>query len=202
MSGGAWPPGESPFHAKGALYQAAQDFYRREIPGGLDAVLAALDAPERAFFDRRFAQRDDYDVLPLPAIGARAAALAGVSAEELNRRGARWTAERDLRGVARLVLKLLSPSTLALKLPKLAMGYFDFGAAASALDGAKRCRVTQTGIPAVLAEWMLAATEGFSLVGLERTGARAPAFTARPSRPDGQAHGVPTVTLEFELSWS
>ncbi|HZS37934.1 MAG TPA: hypothetical protein VFF06_13950 [Polyangia bacterium] len=201
MNAPEWAPGESPFHARGALYEAAQEFYREQIPGGLPAVLGALAPAERAFFDRRFAARDHYDVLPLPKIGAAAAQLAGLSAEELNRRGARWTAERDLRGVARLVLRLLSPTTLALKLPKLAMGYFDFGAATSALDGAKRCRVTQTGIPALLAEWMLSATEGFSLVGLERTGARAPAFAAQPPRPDGESHGVQTVKLEFELSW-
>jgi hypothetical protein len=202
MTAPRWAPGASPFHAKGALFEAAQQFYVQEVPGGLDAVLRGLDEPERAFLDRRFQARDDYDVLPLVTINAAAARLVGVAADELNRRGARWTAERDLRGLAKLVLRMLSPATLALKLPKLAMRYFDFGEADSTLDGPRRCRVTQAGIPVVLADWMLSATEGFSLVGLERTGARAPVFRAKPSRPDGETHGVPTVTLEFELSWS
>ncbi len=197
----SWAPGASPFHAKGALYLAAQQFYDHTIAGGARAVGATLPADVRAFFERTFAAREDYDVLPLVAINAAAARVAGVDALELNRRGARFTAERDLRGVARLVLRALSPAIVALKLPKLAMGYFDFGAADSERVGDKRCRVTQTGVPALLGDWMLSATEGFALVGLERTGARSPAFSSEPPRPDGESHGLPTVTLRFELSW-
>jgi hypothetical protein len=197
----SWAPGASPFHAKGALYLAAQQFYDATIAGGARAVAATLAPDLRAFFERKFAQRDDYDLLPLTAINAAAARVVGVDALELNRRGARFTADRDLRGIARLVLRALSPTLVALKLPKLAMGYFDFGAADSERVADKRCRITQRNIPALLGDWMLSATEGFALVGLERTGARSPAFTAEPARPDGQLHGLPTVTLRFELSW-
>src|SRR6476659_1818654 len=112
-----WPAGQSPFRSRGLLYQGARDFYELAVPGGSRAVEAALPVDVAAFFRQMFTPSLMFDALPIVTVSAVAAKLAGKPHLEMVRDNARWLAERDIRGIHKLLLGVLSPATVAVRLP-------------------------------------------------------------------------------------
>jgi hypothetical protein len=173
-----WPAGQSPFRGRGLLYQGARDYYDQAVPGGSRAIEAALPTDMGAFFRQMFTPSLMFDVLPIVPISAVAARLAGKPHLELVRDNARWLAERDIRGIHKLLLGVLSPSTVATRLPRAAMRYFDFGQAEAKMVDATRCSARQRALPAFMVDWFGAAVDGFVTVALTKAGARAPRVTS------------------------
>jgi hypothetical protein len=195
----AWRFGESPFHANGLVYQGLLEYQDAHVAGGSAAVRDALDGELRAFYEQTFFASMQYDALPIEPITQVAATVAGVSFGELVRANARFVAGRDIRGVYKLLLNVLSPETVALRLPKASMRYFDFGKATAEMIAPRHCRIHQFGIPRALSGWFIAAVDGFAQVALGNAGARQPKLTAVSPQPDPRHPG--TVVLRVDLTW-
>lgn len=191
--------GQSPFRARGLLYQGARDFYETIVPGGAAAVRGMLDPELGAFFAQMFTPSLLFDALPIVAISAGVARALKQPHYDLVRQNARWLAERDIRGVHRLLLGVLSPSTVAQRLPRAALRYFDFGKAEAAMVGDKTCDARQYEIPAYLAAWFVAAVEGFVPVALQKAGGKMPRVRSTGASA-AKAPETP-ITLGFEFSW-
>jgi hypothetical protein len=193
---------DSGFLCKGLVYLGAFDFYERRIAGGKAAVAAALTDPAlRAFAQHLFLASGKYDILPIVDISAAAASIAHVPHKELVIENAQWLARRDLKGVLKLLLKLTSPSSVAVRLPRVSMQYFSFGEAEGELQGERRMVARQRGVPAALTSWMMWAVEGFVPVVLGHAGAKTVRVHGGRTTEDAPRAGAPTVTLEWELDW-
>jgi hypothetical protein len=194
--------GKSPFSGKGLVYAGAREFYDEIIEGGSAAVSARLDGALRAFTEQHFLASGWYDILPILAFSEAAARMAGLTHRELVKRNAAWMARRDLTGVYRLMVQIASPQTVAMRLGRLSMRYFDFGTVESEAtrDGVVESR--RSGIPEIMARWFVWAAEGFIPVAMQTAGAKDVRVSCDPPRPEGTAHGVPTVHLRFAIAWA
>lgn len=191
----------SGFHARGLVYIGARDYMVEHVPGGVDAVAAALLPELRAFFSQIFLANTMYDALPIVAISEAAAALAGVPQGDYVRPNAAWQAQRDIRSVYKLMLNVMSAETVALRLAKAAMRYFDFGEASSTMRTATCCHAEQRGIPKPAAAWFTACVHGFVPTALGMAGAKNVRLRTLATTPDGERSGVETVTVSYEFSW-
>jgi hypothetical protein len=202
----AFAPGESPFHAKGLVFTGARDYYEATVPGGMAALLARIestgDTPLADFLRKPFVAGGWYDTLPILAMSATAARLRQMPHAQLVRENAAWLAERDLRGVYRMVLALMSIEAVATRLSKLSMQYFDFGSAESRKIGDRTVESVRSGIPGPLASWFIFAADGFVPVALRMAGAKTVSIRHGHPRPDGMVQGCPAVQIRFELEWT
>lgn len=194
----------SPFQTKGLVYQGAKDFYSSRVPGGLEAVFSQIDLAElRAFFQQPFNANDRYDVMPIIPISAAAARTAGISHELLVTENARWLAQRDVNGVFRLFLKLTSPRMVASMLPKASMQYFHFGSARGLLVGEHQLDAYQSGIPILMAPWMVWVVRGFAPVALELAGAQQISVTQpNPPETEGTVQGYEVCKMAWRITWT
>jgi hypothetical protein len=198
--------GASSFRTKGLVYQGALEFWERAVPGGADAVRHALEDSGQGevatLFGTRFVPGAWYPVLPILAGGVAAARVRRIPVAQHIRENAAWIAQRDLRGVYRVILTLTSVEAVAMRLGALSMRYFDFGAAET-----RRIRVgvvesERVGIPQALASWFVWCAEGFVPVALKMAGAESVEVRSSSPRPEGERHGVPTVRIRFEIEWT
>ena len=198
-------PGKSPFHAKGLVYSGAREYWQQRVPGGIDAVRAALvatgDAELAGFLDTRFVASSWYDALPIVPLSAVAARLGGVPHAQLVRDNAAWLAERDLHGVYRVILMVASIEMVAMRLGKLSMQYFDFGRTETIRVRERVVESRRHGIPAALAPWFIFAADGFVPVALKLAGAKSVTLRHGSPQPEGLALGAPAVQIRFEIQW-
>jgi hypothetical protein len=197
-----YAPGQSPFHAKGLVFGGARQFWEHSVPGGVAAVQQAVgDIALAEFAKGPFLASGWYDVLPIVPLSATAARLRGIPHSQFIRENAAWLAERDLRGVYRVILALASVEMVALRLGKLSMRYFDFGRAETNRLGAHSIESVRRGIPAPLASWFIFAADGFVPVALRLAGATSVKLRYGQPRPDGIVSGMPAVQIRFEIHW-
>lgn len=189
------------FRAKGLVFLGARAFYAEHIRGGCDAVRTFLSADLAAFFDQTFLSGGWYDVMPILTISAAAARAAGESQSKIVRENARWVANKDLRGIYKLIVSMATVEMVVERLPDLSLRYFDFGRAEGRMTGATVFELTRFGIPSPLADWFVFATMGFVPVALESAGAKNVRVRGSRHVPDGSAGGVPLVRTKFEISW-
>jgi hypothetical protein len=110
-------------------------------------------------------------------------------------------ANRDLRGIYKLIVSVASVEMVVERLPGLSLRYFDFGQADGKMTGDKSFEATRSGIPIMLADWFAVATTGFVPFALGVAGAKDVRVRASPHVSDGHAHGVALVRTKFEISW-
>jgi hypothetical protein len=198
-----FPPGESPFRCRGNIYLGGCEFYDHAVPGGHQAVAAALPPPLAQFFGQRFLESAWYDILPIVAISEAAASLRGKPYEDTVRDNARFVATRDLHGVLKqLLIKIASAEMVAMRLPRASLRYFDFGEADAQMLGPGQARSHQTGIPRQLGAWFLLCVEGFCEVAMGEAGVKDLRVHAHSLRSEGSRFGVETVTLTVDFTWS
>jgi hypothetical protein len=194
------------FRTKGLVYQGALDFWKLKVPGGVDAVRQALaDAQQHAaarLFEERFVPGGWYPVMPALPSTVAAARLRKMPVANHVRENSAWLAERDLRGVYKVILSVASIEAVAMRLGGLSMRYFDFGAAETRKVGPRAIESDRVGIPAALASWFAWCAEAFIPVALKLAGARTVEVHSGTPEADGEAHGVPTVRLHFEIGWT
>jgi hypothetical protein len=140
--------------------------------------------------------------MPILPSAVSAARLRKIPVAQHVRENAVWVAQRDLRGVYKIILTLASVEAVAMRLGGLSMRYFDFGAADTRKVGPTAIESDRLGIPAALGTWFTWCAEGFIPVALKLAGARSVSVHAAGARPDGDAHGIPTVRLTFEIAWT
>jgi hypothetical protein len=195
-------PGESPFLAKGTIYQGLIASADAQCPGGFDAVLGALeDDALRAFLEQKFLAASWYDLLPLVSAARTSAALVRAPFTRYVREGARMHAERDINGVHRFFLKAVPPALVADRLPRVMMLYFNFGQTEGRATGEKARVMVGRRIPEPIAEWLTAAVEGFVRAAMQLAGARSIVARLEPPKPDGATSGVPLVSSRMHLAW-
>lgn len=180
---------------------AALEYARKKTPGGLSAVLERLDEDERGYLDQIFVAGTDYDVGPLVRMSAHAAALEGSAPDEFVRRRARESADMDIRGIYRLLLRVASPDAMAERLPRAFNRYFSPCSCELVTIRPGSLQAVFNSIPAPLAAWYVAANEGFVGRALEIAGAKNVSFRWLPpvSRPPLQS--VLTCALQLDLGW-
>jgi hypothetical protein len=193
--------GDAPFQAKGLVYLGAREYYAGHIAGGCDAVRAHLAPDLTTFFDQSFLTGGWYDAMPILPISVAAARASGKSHPRFVRENAEWMAKRDLRGIYKLIVAMASIEMVAERLPDLSLRYLNFGRADGKMVGDKAFESNRYGIPAPLADWFVAATNGFVPVALGTAGATNVRVRAEPHVPDGHAHGVTLVRTKFEIHW-
>ena len=198
-----YPPGKSPFHVKGVVYLGLREYFAEQILGGLEALTKEFPDDElRAFFAGQFLTGGWYDALPLLPILTAASQAKSISLPQVIREGSRFQARRDIRGIHRLLLKLVSPEHVVVRLPRVLPQYFDFCKAETTIVGRGHAESWLEGMPVPLIPWWRPAAETFTSTALTMAGAReVGAFWYEPE-PMGEAHGVSVVRLRSRITWS
>ncbi len=191
---------ERGFLARGLVYQGLRDFAQLRLPGGLPSLLARLPIDEAARLGGTLLASEWYDALPVAVIAAEAAKLADQPLQDYMFANARWQGERDLGALQKIFLGLPSPEEVALRLPRAAGHYFNFGGGESQLIGARCIRLTKRHIPRSLVAWFHGVCLGFADVVLTRAGARNLIMDLVSSEAEAK-EGLDSITLFFELSW-
>jgi hypothetical protein len=190
------------YRTRGLVFVGARDYYDAVVPGGAAAVAQQLDRETAAFFEQIFLGSAMYDIMPILKISAVAARIAGTAHMDFVRANAIWLAEHDLTGVYKLFVRALPPDAVALRLPKLALKYFDFGEAETRKQGERCCIGEMRGIPAALVPWIDACVQGYVRTALTIAGAKNARARLLETEPNGHGRDNALSTLKFELRWS
>ncbi|MGO9836543.1 MAG: hypothetical protein ACLP1X_20285 [Polyangiaceae bacterium] len=199
-------PAPDLFRTKGLVHAGAVEFWEATVPGGAEAVRATLvdsgQADAARFYETRFVPGGWYPVLPVLTSAVAAARLRRKAVGDHVRENSAWIAQRDLRGVYRVILSVASVDAVASRLGGLSMRYFDFGSADTRAVGRGGVDSDRVGIPAALGPWFNWCAEGFVPVALTMAGAQSVDVRTSQPAPDGTSHGVATVRLHFEIRWT
>jgi hypothetical protein len=202
------------FRTKGLVYQGAVDFWEQRVPGGSSAVREAMvDTGQTGaadLFAQRFVPGAWYPVMPILPSAVAAARLRRIPVASHVRENSVWLAERDLRGVYKVILSVASVEAVAMRLGSLSMRYFDFGSADTRKVAPGVIESDRVGIPAALGAWFTWCAEAFIPVALRLAGAKTVAVHAGTPQSEGNesaagvanAEIVPTVRLRFRIEWT
>lgn len=193
--------GDSPFHVKGHIYRSSFGYYNQVVPGGVAAVLERVDPLVRPFFEQHFLTASWYDALPLFPLSVAAAQVRGVPYHAAMVERARIQAEADIHGIYRVILDIASPETLAPRIGRAVMKYFNYGEAVSRMSGDRLCELTHAGVPMPLVPLCAPLAEGYLLEAFTQAGAKGMTFKADAPERDGEFDGTPTYLLRFWLGW-
>jgi hypothetical protein len=202
------PPGESPFHVKGLVYQGLAEFFDASVPGGTPAVHAYAGREDESgslgrFLATSFVAGSWFDALPVEPLTEAAARVRGTTHAKLVREAAAFLARRDLRGVYKFALAGATPDVLAMRLPGLTMRYFDFGAADAERVGEQTILCVRSGVPESLARWFVWVMEGYVPTALTLAGAVDVRVNANePRRETSTSTSAAIVRLEFRIAWT
>jgi hypothetical protein len=196
-----FPIGESPFRAKGVLYRGTQEFFAENVRGGLDTLQQQLgEGPLASFIAQKFLPASTYDALPIPALIRAEADACGLSLPLYMQRRTRWQAENDMNGVYRLLLKVTSAETIAVRLPRVLSQMFNFPQPVTEIVG-NEALTQMTGVPEVLASYFEMAVGSYAPALLELSGAKRAKAELSKTVPSGMQHGLRIVELHFRASW-
>jgi hypothetical protein len=195
--------GESPFHVRGSTYAGMVTYANKYLPGGYAALVESIEDPElRSFAEHVFLPVAWYDVLPLIDLSRELARLEGRSVRDSVKRRAAFIAERDVTGLYRVLLRIVSPEFAMNRLQKAACRYFDFGVAEELETGTGYSKGRFGKLPVGLTDWFGPMLEGYAGVVLRMAGATAPQITVGEPRPDGARNGFRTVAFDVEFRWT
>lgn len=195
--------GESPFRAKGNVYRALLESADRRVPGGHRAVIAHLTDPALVrFFAQPFLAGASFDLLPLVPFGVVGARLASMSYPEFVRGGAAFTAERDMRGIYKFLLRFASPAAMVQRLPKILLQYFNFGKVEGRFLSERSYQALVSDVPQPVNLWLMNVAHGFMPVVMKAAGARDVALKVGQATTDSHRHGVEMLRATFTITWS
>jgi hypothetical protein len=197
------PVGENAFHAKGAVFRTTAQILDGYVDGGLTAMLQRVGDPAlRAFWEQPLLAGGWYDVFGMVMLVREIARARGIPYFKAVSEMSRMVAMADLNGIYRALLRLATPELIAPRLPRIQARYMDFGGVAVGAVSRGRADATRTGHPRILAHWYVAVITGFMPCVLEAAGARSPRIKWNPPVSDGMTHGLETVSIKFEASWT
>ncbi len=196
------PVGTGPFHVKGVLYIATQKYFETQVEGGLAKLASTLEDPEvRDFIQQKFLPSSWYDVLPVAPLIRAEAEVSKQTVSTYLRHRARFQAEEDISGVYRWLLKLASPETIALKLPRLLTQIFDFGESSAEKVRDRTVHISLVGFPRPLGEWYTNAFEVYAETALGLAGAKNVSIHLKATPDDAGGGRIPLVTLAGDIYW-
>jgi hypothetical protein len=191
----------SGFSAKGTTWLGLCNYVEQHVPGGLRAVRDRLSPELAQFMSQTFIPLGWYDILPLPPVARAVASIMNVSLAEYVRRQASWRAERDLRGIYKLLLKLSSPEAVVRRFPNIYSQLYNFGRIEVLHIEKGRVDSCAFGMPEPVAEWWMKATESYMAVVMTAAGAKGHRTMWRPVEPDGSRRGVSLVRVACCTVW-
>ena len=191
-----FPPGKSPFRVKGVTYRNFLDFVGEVVPGGREALISSLhDEPLRQFAAQQFLSGTFYDTLPIVPLCQAAAVLQGKPFDAMVKDLSQFAAERDTKGIYRMLLRLVSPDMVMERTPAAARQYFDFVTATVTKVAPKSYRTTAKGIPQFIGQFYMLVTTAFLERALTLAGARDVSTRWISPTPDGLREGIAIVNL-------
>lgn len=197
-------PGEGPFRVKGGAYRGHLDYVAEQIPGGVEEMLRGFRDPALAsFFQQKFLPSTFYDIIPLVTAGYVCARQSRKTFSEFLRIRSRYQAAKDIGGVYRMLLKMVSPMSAVERLPVHMAQYFDFLAEQQFTKLAPNKAELSCGkIPAMLSTWFSTVMEAYGEAVLTASGGKnVLTRSATPFEADGLVHGVPAVRWRANVSW-
>lgn len=195
------PPGQGPFRTKGVVFIGVRNWYSHETAFGYDRPRAALNSDVAAFLDQRFLAASWYDYLPLFLLYRETAKLSNKPIRTIESALGRHSAERDLHGVYKFLLKLTSPHSAMSFMPRVWHQYFSFGSAEVVPRGPSSATFIVHGFPSDFAEDFEGILEGWIAIVLEYAGAADVVSEPGKLHPDGRVHGVGTSRIEIPIRW-
>jgi hypothetical protein len=197
---GPWTLGDGPFRAKGEAFRGHLAYVAELVPGGVDAMIERTPDPVlRRFWAQPFLASSRYDVFPLVFAGFTCAELVGTDPGAFVYTRSIAQAERDIHGVYRALLRFVSAETIALRLPKLMLQYFDFGQVEGLRASEREVHGEFVGIPAAIAPWFATVVRAYAATAIRVGGSAAPAVEFVAARDGGVAHGHPLRDLPFRI---
>jgi serine/threonine protein kinase len=196
-----FPPGKSPFRAKGTAFTGVFAAHDRLVDGGFARVVASLDPDLREFCSQPFLAASMYDVLPLVPISVRGAQLAKTPFRDHVRTIGEMQVERDRSGVYKNLLGGSSAEEVLAKIPRLFSQYFDFGSIDAKVTSPTTFEGATRGLPAPFAPWYLLCGEGMMSALLAAVGATNMRLIRRPLVAEEEVQGVRLLTSRFVMRW-
>ena len=161
-------PGDDPHQIKGLAYRGHLDFVAEEIEGGLKGHLQAIDklpmthvAAMHEFFEATFFASSMYDVYPLAIAGIACSRITGESFLDFVTRRTEMQVSKDIRGVHKFLIKIVSAKMVASRLPRMLTQYMNFSKVEISRPDPSRVHGVFTEIPLALGAWFLAAVETY-----------------------------------------
>jgi hypothetical protein len=190
---------ESPYRVRGSLYLGTRSYFEANVPGGYAALLAALRPPLRAFMEQSFRAREFYEVMVAPELIDVEARVCGLSILRYLDRRTHWQAQRDLSGLATLVLRLSPPSFFVSRMAAVMTDTFNFGSPAVRMVGNHHLRVQIQGVPQRLCAWLEHSVCVYGQAAVLASGRKGVEVRALP--PSHSPQGS-TVELHVDVRWS
>jgi hypothetical protein len=195
-------PGDSPFHIKGGAYRGFLVLVNKALPGGVEALCAALPDPRLAPFIRQpFMATSRYDVLPFHPLSVTLARRLSTPVESMIRTATAMQARYDAKTVYKRIFDATQVSDIADRIGRFNRQYYDFGQFTGTLLGSNRVESRSEGIPAYIASWFAPMHGAYTEEGMRIAGAREVALISQSIEPSGRRDGYPLVTVRMELRW-
>jgi hypothetical protein len=193
---------DSPFRTKGVLYLGTQLYFAAESPRGIEAVAAHL-RPGRLqdFVRQKFLPGGQYEVLVVPALISAEARAMGQTLDRYLLHRTRFQADRDIHGVYKLLLKLTSPETVIVRLPKVITQMFNFATPTVSMTAPHRAELSVTGVPATLVPWLQVGFKVYCERAVELAGGGTPSLRFDTPAVEPEKDGFPMRTLRGAITW-
>ncbi|MFK7986804.1 MAG: hypothetical protein AB8I08_12335 [Sandaracinaceae bacterium] len=199
---GTFEPGQSPFRIKGLVYRQLFLTIERDVDGGREGLLAAIEDPAlRRFAAQPFLAASWYDNMPIVPLNELSARLVGQDNTKYLEARAIDQAEEDLSGVYSWLLKLASPRLVAKGLERLTPRYFDWGETRTREISPTHIEATRTAVPDPLVAWCDTVNRPFMRYAFQETGAQDVRVELTKTESAGTAHGMPVRDLTYSLRW-
>lgn len=196
-------PGESPFRVKGSICRGSVDYIAEHVQGGMAAVLAALPSDAyRRCCEQPFLASGLYDAFVLDALLRAAARAVGQGFDAFLSQAFEAQAERDQRGVYKLLLRAVSPEMLVKRLPSIGSQLFTFTSSEVRELAPGHWQNAISGIPVLLRTVYCVSSGAFVSRALRTAGARDLAHRWLEPLPVADVHGVSICTVVRDLRWS
>jgi hypothetical protein len=172
------------------------------VPGGIQALYDQIDDPRLlAFIQQKFLPSSWYDVLPVaPLIRAEARAMKMTVAQYLRHR-TEFQAKEDINGIYRFLLKLFSPESVSMRLPRMLTQIFNHGSHEERVVEPGWIEATLDGYPKMLWEWYSTAFEVYAETALVLAGGRKVRAMVRPPEEEQTQNGVTLMRFRFDARW-
>lgn len=195
-------PEKSPYKIKGNAYRRAIERFQRDL-GGLEKVLElANNATLTGFYAQPFMASSWYDVFPLPLIHQAGALLMNQPYDEYIEERSRETFEKDVRGIYRMVLKVMSPQTVVSRLARIQSQYFSFAETTCKEAGKNAAQLKSVGFPAMIARFYVPVLRAYTSGAVQSSGGQDVRVQATTGTESPGPHGVPLTDVTLDVSWS
>jgi hypothetical protein len=198
-----YPPGKSTYCVKGLGYRSFLEDCDRVVPGGRQALLAAIKQPAlKTFLSQDFLAGSWFDIFPLPLGREVAARLVGVPMRQLARDAMAFTMKRDAATVYKPLLSRREPEAILEGLDIIARQYLSFSPLIRpSMMGTCTRVVYRDHFPKVLVPWCEAFSEGYTVAALKLASVPNPRVEISIEREPPASDGLELVQVRVATSW-